>query len=210
MFITICTSCTGWRGDGSEFVYRGLLTQIRVLQKVGRSRSRGWVACRELYCSEQKQPHNSNGAGVRWREAEVKGDCWATASEEGRAHSGCRRRRRRRCRARVGGATATATASRSSVRAARGPAWGRSAFITASPPLGVVAKKMRVSSKTAVPLTRQMSAALRRRGRLQPAARRGRVRYWCFETKVKRLSRILAGAFAVSASAECIMPHPMQ
>ena len=43
-----------------------------------------------------------------------------------------------------------------------------------------------------------------------PAARRGRVRYWCFETKVKRLSRILAGAFAVSASAECIMPHPMQ
>lgn len=43
-----------------------------------------------------------------------------------------------------------------------------------------------------------------------PAARRGRGRYWCFETKVKRLSRILAGAFAVSASAECIMPHPMQ
>jgi hypothetical protein len=204
MLINICTSCTGWRGDGNEFVYRGLQAQIRVLQKVGRGVAGGLRAKNSIVLNRNRS-HNSNGVGVRWREVEVKGGVGLRATRRGALTRGCT------------GADADAglvlvvlllllVVRRSSCSTGAGVGSQCLYYSLTSAGCGGEEDESQQQDSGPADETDERRAEETR----TPAARRGRVRYWCFETKVKRLSRILAGAFAVSDSAECIMPHPMQ
>lgn len=153
----------------------------------------------------RNRPHNSNGVGVRWREVEVKGGVGLRATRRGALTRGCT------------GADADAglvlvvlllllVVRRSSCSTGAGVGSQCLYYSLTSAGCGGEEDESQQQDSGPADETDERRAEETR----TPAARRGRVRYWCFETKVKRLSRILAGAFAVSDSAECIMPHPMQ